>query len=203
MGSRIRVPAGIMLCLLIVGFTIPGAYAGEQAADAADAAVLFLLITNSARINGMGGCAINVVDEQSPLYNPGALGLFHLDKLFSVSFPNSTDWLPSIDPDLKIKSFAVSGGGSARRITSVDTDYDFAVGLAYSSLEADYGEMNITDHFGNTIGRSHNIDKADYYSAGLGIELYARLGIGVSLKKIRSNLAVLDSADNIVFASSV
>ncbi len=199
MSRRFTIPVVTALCLSFIATHAPDAAAQKKVGEAA---ALFLFITNSARVNGMGGCALNVVNEQSPLYNPGALGLFHLDKVFSVSFPNSTDWLPQIDSDLKLKSFEISGGVSARRITSADTDYDIGIGLAYSSLKMDYGVINIADVSGNTVGTTHDIDKADYYSAGIGIEYFARLGVGVTKKKIHSNLAAFDSNENLIFANA-
>lgn len=43
--------------------------------------------SNSARVNAMGGCSINLVDEQSAFHNPGAAGLFYLTKSLSMTVP--------------------------------------------------------------------------------------------------------------------
>lgn len=173
----------MVLCLFL--FAVNATFATAQR-KVGEAGALFLLITNSARVNGMGGCALNVVDEQSPLYNPGALGLFHLDKLFSVSFPNTTDWLPQLDSDMKLKTFTISGGASSRHFGAEWGGPDIALGFAYSSLKMDYGNIIAVDEFGNYLNTVNPIDEADYYSAGIGFDYYARLGIGVTTKKIKS-----------------
>lgn len=198
MSGRFSIPLVMGICLLQMAAYMPDAAAQRKVGEAG---ALFLLIHNSARINGMGGCAINVVDEQSPLYNPGALGLFHLNKVFSVSFPNTTDWLPHYAIDLKVKTFAISGGASTRLLGSGIGRHNIGIGLAYSSSRFDYGEIVQTDQYGNVIGSQYPIDKADYYSAGVGIDYYARLGIGVTKKKIETEMFGVDQAANLVAVS--
>ncbi|MFH2047990.1 MAG: hypothetical protein ABIJ12_00970, partial [bacterium] len=53
--------------------------------DASSTAAQFLRIVNDPGAVAMGNCAVNNIDAQSALYNPGAMGLFYLDKNFSFS----------------------------------------------------------------------------------------------------------------------
>jgi hypothetical protein len=89
--------------------------------------------TNSARAISMGVCSINLIDEESALNNPGALGIFHLTKLASFSFPNSTKLLPGIEDKFRFRSFT----GSIRiplisRTRNARHKIGFSLALAYS-----------------------------------------------------------------------
>jgi hypothetical protein len=162
----------------LIFLTASIAYCNPTVTDDQEAGVLFLRIVNSARANGMGGCVLNLVDEQSAMYNPGALGMFHLDKIFGLTFPSSTDWLPDLSTDMKIKSFSVSGGFSTKLITAPDAKYGLALGIAYSKLEFDQGDL----------GYYNPKDKADFYTVALGAEYLVRIGVGFTSKKITSDI---------------
>ena len=74
----------VLIATLILPVWTPQAHGQEKVGTAGS----FLLnLVNSARANGMGACAIDLVSEESGLYNPGRVGLFHLDKTVGVSFP--------------------------------------------------------------------------------------------------------------------
>jgi hypothetical protein len=89
--------------------------------------------TNSARAVSMGLCTVNLIDEESPLNNPGALGIFHLAKLTAFSFPNSTKLLPGIEDKYRLCTFT----GSCRiplisRTRNARHNIGFSLALAYS-----------------------------------------------------------------------
>ena len=86
-----------------------GVYAGTR-----NAAVEYLLFSNSARANGMGATVITLADEQSALSNPGAMGVFHLDHNLALTSPSSTEWLKQALPGLRLKSMGLSAGFASR-----------------------------------------------------------------------------------------
>jgi len=161
------------------------------AEDQIESTLLYYPMVNSPRANGLGRCSINLVDEQSPLNNPGALGLFHLEKIFAASLPSNTKWLPNFADDIRLKTTGISGGVSYQLFNPVaDVGYNFSFGLAYFQKtfelaipfgERDPGEFNYINRY----------DRADYYSLGLGFQLerFCRVGIGLTYKQILSELS--------------
>ncbi|MBN1211800.1 MAG: hypothetical protein JXA92_04420 [candidate division Zixibacteria bacterium] len=171
---------------LLIGLTVVILSFNHSQADITDAAVTFLKISNSPRANGMGGCIINLVDEQAALYNPGALALFHRDKFVSVNFPNNTGWLPELSDDTKLRSWGVSAGISRSNLRPDDTPfYNAFMAVAFSSLKLKQGELV------GISGSYYPEDEADVFTAALGFELrnIIRLGFGFSHKAIKSRLA--------------
>jgi hypothetical protein len=183
---------GIIICGLLITGSARTVLADESEATVRNAAALFLLLTSSPRANAMGGCSVNLIDEQSALYNPGALGLFHMNKVFAYSAPYKTKWLPNlVIDDLLIGTYGFSAGASYRRLFGSDSKYNISLGVAYSRQKIEYGEITYTDEAGNFAGEHFATDKADFYSVGLGLEYYLRLGVGLTHKKISSDLSPL------------
>ena len=178
----------VLLCSLLLVMAMS---TGASAAIT-DAAVLFLRLENSARAAAMGRVSTVMVDGQSALYNPGAMGLFHLDKAFSVTVPGSNDWLPELSDDISLKSGGVSLGGSPSYFgREVSPDFNFSLAAAYSELRLDYGTFTRTGNTAEAIGEFEPYDKAECYSFAGAVEmgrlLYA--GIGYTHKNITSQLA--------------
>jgi len=162
--------------------------------------VTFLRLVNSPRAVGLGKCSITLVDEQSSLYNPGALGLFHLDKIAGFSSPSSTDWLPETDIDATYKTWCVSGGLSYRLFRPHgEKGINASLAMARSHQRFNYGTLATTTERGDTLGYSYPYDETDNYSIGLGFELdrVGRLGLGYTHKEIYTDLDMLyTSGDN-------
>jgi len=174
----------LTLSIIIVG------YAASGRADISNAAVLFLRIVNSPQANGMGTCVVNLVNEESAYYNPGTLGLFHLDKVVAVTFPNSTKWFPDLADDIRFKTWHAGGGVSDRLVTGrTGGRFNASLGLAYSYVRFDYGEFTRVDPYGQVLSTYETYDAAKCYTVALGVEYYLRLGVGCTLKKIESKLA--------------
>jgi hypothetical protein len=182
---------GIMVCLALSLMCLLGvsAFGANDEVNDIEPGVLFLQIVNSARANGMGGCAVNLVNEQSALYNPGALGLFHLNKVFSASFPSKTAWLPPLDLDVSVKTFGYSCGVSSKLLLAPDADYNIAVGFAYSQLKIDLGTFTYTDEMGNYLGTYNPMEKSDLFTIAFAADYRIRIGLGVTFKKIKSDLS--------------
>ena len=186
MKSLRRIGFVLVLCVLVV------AGVSQQGMCQSESAVLFLKITSSPRANAMGGCVVNMVDAHSARYNPGALGLFHMDKSFSMTYPSKTKWLPEVDDNLRFKTWGLSAGVSRLLIKPEATGLNFGIGVAYSKTTMDYGMAYIIDHTGtDTLGTFHSWDDAEMYSAGLGWDIvkhFLRVGVGYTHKRIESRL---------------
>jgi len=200
-GERItiRLIIGSLLFYCFVQTATPAKAAGDASESVSDAGVLFLRISHSARANGMGECVVNMVNEESVLYNPGSLGLLHLRKVFAVTAPIKTKWLPELTDDLRLKTFNLSGGLSTQRIGSKPhKKLNFALALAYSTVRLDYGSIVLTgETSSDSIGVVHPYDKADCYTVAGAVEYYVRIGIGYTYKRIHSELGVVGAGQEV------
>jgi hypothetical protein len=163
-----------------------------ETAFGSDPAALFLNVSNSPRTVGIGNAGINLVTPESPLCNPAGIGLFHLDHVVSFNVPSSTKWLPNIADDVRLKSWGVSAGASYRMFQPNDSlPVNVALGLAYSRLLMDFGTFVRVNENGQVIGASSPYDKIDCFSGGVAVEILrvARLGVGYSVKKLKSVLS--------------
>ncbi|MEA2030385.1 MAG: hypothetical protein U9N55_02155, partial [candidate division Zixibacteria bacterium] len=114
------------LCLLFLVSLTGNVHAQSKIGSST---LTYLKIVNSPRANGMGGCTVNLVDEHSPLYNPGAMGLFHLDKVVAISTPlTKTKWIMD---DIHLSTYGLSLGGSLDLLKyDPDRDYNASAALA-------------------------------------------------------------------------
>jgi hypothetical protein len=140
----------------------------------------FMLMINSPRANAMGGCTITWVDEQSGMHNPGGLGLLHLNRVLSLALPTSTDWFPDITDGLQLKTYSFGAGVSRHLLWGGDKRPDIAVGLSYSNMTMEYGTFIVTDYNAEVIGMYTQTAIARYYSAGIGVDYFCRLGVGLT-----------------------
>ena len=151
----------------------------------------FLDLVNSARANGMGGCTIDLVSEESALYNPAGVGLFHLSRTIAIAWPQSTKWLPTLTDDLRLKSYTLSAGMSSQRLHWVkDPLLNVSLAFAFSRLELDYRSPAIP-----YVSRERTqCDRADCYTIALGADYLIRVGIGYTYKRITTG--IMDSPDS-------
>lgn len=186
-----RIQAAIVTVLLILAGTLmagPGPGTEDGPIANVDPERYFQIIINSPRAAGMGGCAVNMVGDQSALYNPGALGIYHLDKNISFSMPFTTDWLPDIF-DTKLKTYNVSMGVSMNQMKpDPEREFDLAAGVSWSRVEMDYGDIIITDVTPDTLGSYSTANQANLYTFSVAADYYMRVGIGYTMKKIKSKL---------------
>ena len=175
------------ICLAACIFTALGLAGPLNASSNYGAVVTTLRIVNSARAVALGGAVVNLVDEEAPHYNPGAVGLFHLHKYFAITSPNKTKWLPEMPTsDLELAKFSVSAGYAL----SFGDKSNFhrpriALAAAYSRFKLDYGTFPIDDSQSTS-----QYDKADGYTIAAGFEYYLRAGFGYTHKTIKSDLSV-------------
>ncbi len=157
--------------------------------DGSDASALFLRIVNEPGAVAMGNCAVNNIDGQSALYNPGAMGLFYLDKNFSFSLPNNTIWLKELTDNLRYKTFSIGGGVTLKQLNkSFHDKFNASLSLAYSRQKITYGEVTATEPSGEFLGINYPYEEASFYTIGLGVDFFAQLGIGYTIKNVKSEL---------------
>jgi len=128
----------------------------------------------------MGACAIDLVNEESGLYNPGGVGLFHLGRTIAVAWPQSTKWIPTLTPDERLKSYTLSAGMSSQRLHwGKDPLLNVSLAFAYSRLELDFGT-------GAIVSRAR--DRADCYTVAIGADYLIRVGIGFTYKRVTEDV---------------
>jgi hypothetical protein len=176
--------------LIIAGFFISGTLPFMANAQSKVGTYGFTDEVNSARAVGMGSCAINLVSPESPLHNPAALGLFHLDHLASVNFPDGTRLGSELgNNDYSLESRGVSGGISYKFLRPTEsTPIDFSIGLAFSRHRLDYGLSEVTYPSTNGSGNTHLNQTTDYFSVGFGVDIHGLLHVGFGYS--RRNLEI-------------
>jgi hypothetical protein len=181
--TGVSVIAGLVLtaCLFLCIETMSG-----QSAIAT--AVPFLLINPSPDANGQGCTSISRIsdDPYAINLNPAHLGFSSIQTNTMFSFyPNKTLWLPGLGlDDLTFNAFVISGGINLDKYTS----WSVSIGIAYSRVDLNLGTFYRTfagpDIVGTFTGEEHH----DALSIGFGFDLGVRLAIGITFRRIESNL---------------
>ena len=174
-----RVILWLALSIIILGNATSGR------ADISNAGAVFLQRVNSAKANGMGGCVVTTVSEESAYYNPASIGLLHLDRAVSFVAPHSTEWLPEVADDLRLKSWSLSVGASRRLLKKSAPEQDnISFGLAYSYASLNYGTFTRVAETGEVIDQFESYDAANCLAVGFGYQHKVRIGFGYAIKFI-------------------
>ncbi|MCI0513333.1 PorV/PorQ family protein [candidate division KSB1 bacterium] len=160
-------------CLLILVLTATQLFAVSEAG------VLFLLISPGVRAAGMGEAFVGIADDVSAVYwNPGGLG-FQTGR--EILFMHS-NWLPQLTNDLFYDFAAYK-----HSIYGLGT---FGISFTYLNL----GEQIVTDETGpEEKGRFMSYDAA--VALSYGTQMSDNLGLGVTIRLIRSNLAPMGAGE--------
>jgi hypothetical protein len=170
-----------VLALMLLGLTI--SCICTEPLQAQVYAARFLRDVNSARANGMGGCVVTTVGEESAYYNPASVGLLHLDKTVSFVAPHSTKWIPELTDDFRLESWSASVCMSRKPFkTPAPEPKTIALGLSYSHTRMSHGTFTRMDEIGNVIGRYENYDAAHCLAIGFGYRHKVHLGLGYAIK---------------------
>jgi len=170
----------LLMAAMILPFWSPQAWCQQKVGAYAGR---FLNLVNSARANGMGACAIDLVNEESALYNPGGVGLFHLDKTIAVAWPQSTKWIPTLTSGERLKSYTLSAGMSSQRLHwGKNPLLNVSLAFAFSRLELDDNSL------GDPMFRRR--DRADCYTVAIGVDYLIRVGIGYTYKRVTEDLTM-------------
>jgi len=140
----------------------------------------------------MGGTSASqpTRDALAPISNPGQLGYFTLDNIFSAStYTPRTAWLPQYNIDgLTYGTKAVNIGYNVRDLFSLP--FSLSAGVGYSEVRIDMGTFTLTNSSGPTpIGTFNSNETSESICAAVGVEYYAKIGVGLNFKRIASNLS--------------
>lgn len=151
--------------------------------------VPFLLISPSPEANGQGCNSVSrITDDPFAInFNPAHLGLSSFQNYIMISFyPTKTNWLPGFGfDDLTFNTTVLSCGFNLEKYT----DLPLSIGVAYSKIYLDYGTFTLTLYNPTRFGTYHPEEHNDALSLGIGINLIAKIALGVTFRNIESNLA--------------
>ena len=179
---RIVAALAVLLCLL----------SGKSvtATPESRAGALFLLISPSGRVDGMGTGGVALADEPGGIYNPATSPLANPDHVFQSNF-GSRPWLTWLASDI---SYSYRSLQLALPVNSFTRGNPNAVlegvrlSLHAHSKKLDFGTRVRTDERGNAIGFSNAYDSATALGFGLGYTGLIDVGVGATAKKITSVL---------------
>jgi hypothetical protein len=181
-----RKSAGLILASICFSFIL--AVSGYAQSKVGDLVAPWWNMLNPPRAAAMGGCGINLIDGQAPLLNPAALGLYHLRRIFTISFPNDIKVAPNINEDVRSKTFNISGGLSRGLLQAAKASPDISLGFAYSYRELRspyfYSIVYWYPYDLNGIEYQRFVDRVKSISIGIGLEYIVKLGIGYTNNKI-------------------
>ena len=152
------------------------------------AAVLFLLISPSARVNGMGQAGVALTDEPAGYYNPGAAALSSPTRTVqSRLYLSEMPWLPALANDMTYAYHAVQAAGAhAVPAPSWWGPTSLAAALYGSRTKMDLGQWTIPDA-GNTGGPSDAVDTSNNLGVSLALRSFVEVGVGATSKWISSD----------------
>jgi hypothetical protein len=160
----------VAIAFLLTAFTT-SLYA-QNRINVVTTAVPFLRISPDARAGGMGDLSIATSpDASSSFYNIGKVPFNESPAGINLTY---TPWLKKIVPDVYLASVA--------GYYKIADDQAISGSLRYFSL----GNIQFTDNFGQNIGQANPREFG--IDVGYSRKLSDRLGIGVGLKYINSNL---------------
>jgi hypothetical protein len=150
-------------------------------------AVPFLLNSSSPESNGQGTASVSRQTDDPFVvnFNPAHLG--GMQNNFSVSFyPTKTNWLPGLGlKDLTYNSYVFCGKTNLKEYVSVP----LSIGIAYSRVDLNLGTFNRTSAAGpDVIGIFNGEEHNDAMSLGVGWDIGIKLAMGITFRRIVSNL---------------
>ena len=162
-----------------------------EATSETQAAVPFLLISPSVRVNGMGQAGVALPDEPAGYYNPGSAALSSpAHTLQSRFYLSGMPWLPALADDISYNYFAAQA--AAERVfdgfLGLDKPTKLRVAFYGYRTKLDLGEQLRTNERGEVIGTFNDADASNNIGVSLALRSVVELGIGATSKQISSNL---------------
>ena len=156
-----------------------------EATPESRAAPLFLLISPSVRVNGMGQAGVALWDEPAGYYNPGAAALASpAHTLQSRFYPSEMPWLPALADDMSYNYFA------AQAATSLGREPTRLRAAFYGyRTKLDLGEQIRTDERGSVIDTFTFAESSNNIGVSLALRSVVDIGVGATTKWISSDLA--------------
>ncbi|MCY3738147.1 MAG: hypothetical protein OXG13_17210 [Gemmatimonadaceae bacterium] len=177
-----RLPCALVLTLLLAkGGPVEGTPESR-------ASVLFLLISPSARVNGMGQAGVALPDEPAGYYNPGAAALSSPARTVqSRLYLSEMPWLPGFADDMTYAYHAVQAAG-ARPVPAPSWwgPTSLAAALYGSRTKMDLGQLTILDA-GNAGEPSDAVDTSNNLGVSLALRSFVQVGVGATSKWVSSD----------------
>jgi hypothetical protein len=139
-----------------------------------ESAIEMLYLNPSPRLNGLGmlGTSYPNDDPAGFYYNPAQLGYISQTNNVSLQlYPSNVDWL-----GINLIKY---------RNTSFNIGYNFSTLLNGLNLSAGFGYINSEFDY----NYSSSCDKFKAYGVGLGIDYFIQLNVGITYKKINSQMS--------------
>ena len=151
------------------------------------AAALFLLISPSVRVNGMGQAGVALFDEPAGYYNPGAAALASpVHTLQSRFYLSEMPWLPAWADNLSYNYFAAQVAASLRRGPT-----RLSVAFYGYRTKLNLGKQVRTDERGGSLGTFTSAESSNNVGVSLALRSVVDIGVGYTTKWISSDLGSL------------
>ncbi len=175
-------PAGAARLSVVLALALLVVKGGPaEATPESNAAALFLLISPSVRVNGMGQAGVALPDEPAGYYNPGAAALSSPAHTFqSRLYLSEMPWLRALADDMSYDYHAVqaSAGGV---VPALSWKGPARVEAAF------YGYRTRID-LGEQLGTSPSADASNNIGVSLALRSFVEVGVGATSKWISSDL---------------
>ncbi len=183
---------------LIATLLFLASIADVSATPESRAGALFLLISPSTRVNGMGQAGVALPDEPGGYYNPGAASLASPSQTLQTRFYlGEMKWLPGLNDDLTYSYSAAQVGMQRQTPWAIGGENTSIRTVLYGyRTKFDLGEQTRTDERGNTIGTFSSADKANQLGLSIAILSIIDVGVGVTAKRINTDFGSLDASTN-------
>ncbi|HDY87211.1 MAG TPA: hypothetical protein ENH82_03730 [bacterium] len=169
------------------------------------ATMLFLLISPSARVNGMGQAGVALTDETGGYYNPAAPALVSKSNYVGItSYLDKMKWLPALADDITY-SYSAAQIGFNKKVNKfgfnsgdVSIPLSISGAFAYYRTKLDLGEQHRTTAYSpDVIATFHSYEKADNFVLSAAAHSIFDIGVGLTIKKLTSKLGVLPKGKGI------
>ena len=178
-----RLSVALAMALLVVK--------GEpaDATPEGSAAVLFLLISPSVRVNGMGQAGVALPDEPAGYYNPGAAALSSpAHTVQSRLYTSGRPWLRALADDMSYDYHAVqaAAGGAVPALSWKGPTRIEAAFYGYRT-RFDFGELPRWNERGEVVGTLPSADASNNVGVSLALRSFVEVGVGATSKWISSD----------------
>ena len=161
-----------------------------EATPESRAGALFLLISPSVRVNGMGQAGVALPDEPAGYYNPGAAALASpAHTLQSRLYLSEMPLLPVLFDNMSYSYFAAQAAAEHDLPWKGPTRLRAAF-YGYRTKQA-LGEQIRTNERGEVTDTSTDVDASNNIGVGLAVRSVVEIGVGATSKRISSSLGGL------------
>lgn len=176
---------------------ITGVASPLMATPESRAGALFLLISPSVRVNGLGQAGVALVDEPGAYYNPGSVPLSSPTHTFQSRFYTSgMEWLPNLVDGSY--NYVTAQLASERELNDQFLGQGMSVRVAVhaSRTKLDLGPVTRTSERGASLGTFQSKDTANQVGVGLALRSIFDVGVGVTAKSVSSHVSPEEGEGN-------